>query len=150
MELFPGEELLIDLLGQQAGLLEQMAGLLKEQSRMIALDEADGADPLLDVMGEEARDELDRLRGEAEPLFQAYGRYSESAGGRSEAVDEALDRIIELLEEGASLSERNLAEAKEKAEGLTRQIDDQRTKRQGIGAYAQGTGSNSAIFDRKS
>lgn len=146
---FPHEKRLLELLGEAAGLAEQVAGMAEEQSAMLAADDLDGFNKSLDE-GQGIINRINGLHQESEALMQSYASFAISAdGGKIETIDAATARFVEILERCAALNNRNLAEAKEKTEEFIRQIGSLSLKRKSIGSYAMNIGNDSAFIDKK-
>ena len=146
---FPQEARLLSLLEEATELAERVADLAKEQSRLLASDDLNGFNIALDH-GQTLIDKINGLHQESEALMQSYASYAVSEnGGKIEAIETAVARFAELLDQGATMNARNLGEAKEKAQEFIRQIGNLSMKRKSLGLYAQHGGGSSEIFDKK-
>ena len=150
MTVFPQEERLLGLLGEAAEFASQVIALEREQSKYLIADDLDAFNKSLDSVG----GIIERMKGlhqETEPLMQSYASYYNSEGGsRIEAIDNAAQELVSLMEQCSAQSNSNLEDAKDKANEFVRQIDDLSTKRKSVGIYAQSTGeSSSSVFDKK-
>ena len=65
-------------------------------------------------------------------------------------IDNLNKQIREVLEACAQINDKNIQKLKERTEDLTKKIDEQSTKRKGIGGYVQTITNTSEMFDKKS
>ena len=144
------EERLLDFLGRELGLFEQLLGLTERQAELLAEDDADAFSISLETsLG--LIEEINGLHQESELLVQSY--MSESAGAgreKSAAIEAETERIHELILKCAGVNDGNMAVAKEKAEDYIKQIGKLSLNRKSIGAYIQSVPNTSEIIDKKS
>ena len=149
MGVFPQEKRLLELLGEATALAGRVAGIAKEQAEMLASDDLESFNKLLDN-GQEIINKINGLHQESEALMQSYASFVSSANGKKiAAIEIAAARFVELLEQCAQLNKKNLDDAREKTDGFIRQIGNMSMKRKSLGLYAQPSGENSARFDKK-
>ncbi|MCL1835276.1 MAG: flagellar protein FlgN [Oscillospiraceae bacterium] len=138
-----------ELLDMEAEVSAGMLELLKQQTRLL---EAGDAEELNKSLVESARlmGKFDGLHQETEPLMQSYILYLGSDGAKEDKqLEAAWQRVTELLGECSELNKKNVAEAKEGVQEYVRRIGSLSMKRESLGRYAQPTGDNSAMFDKK-
>ena len=143
------ESRLLELLNRETELARQILELAKAQSKMLEADDLDGFNASLDA-GRELIEQINGSHQESEGLMRFYASYYTSGGGAGiGAIDEAAARFTEAIEQCSMLSGRNLEDARAKTEDFIKQIGSLSLKRKSLGLYAQGTGSSSQMFDRK-
>ena len=144
------EERLLDFLGRELGLFEQLLGLTERQAELLAEDDADAFGVSLGTsLG--LIEEINGLHQESELLVQSYMSGSTGAGGeKSAAIEAETERVHEVILKCAGANDSNMTAAKEKAEDYIKQIGKLSLNRKSLGAYIQSVPNNSEIIDKKS
>ena len=143
------EERLLELLGQEYGILEQIRAMTEKQTELIAADDIDAFNKSLDRR-QELITQINGLHQESDVLMQSYISFTASGGGsKISAVDEASGKIKAIVSECALKNEKNTSAAKEKAEEYIKQIGKLSLTRKSLGKYAQSVPNSPELFDKK-
>ena len=171
------ETRLLELLGEEQVILEQIRALTGMQAALITADDMEAFNYSLDSR-QELIEKINGLHQETDVLMQSYIAFSgqeESAGGagemgsgaktaagagkmgsgemgagaKSAGVEAALELRRSVLAECAGMNARNLAAANEMAGEYSKRIEKLNLSRKSLGAYALGVSNNSELFDKK-
>jgi len=143
------ETRLLELLGEEQKLFEQIHGLTVQQAELLAADDIEAFDKSLDSR-QELIEKINGLHQETNILMQSYISFSGSPGGmKSAAAEAALESLRDKISLCAELNEKNMAAAKEMAEDYIKRIGKLSLSRKSLGAYALSVPNNSELFDKK-
>ena len=151
MSIFSGDSAarLLELLGTELEVFGQMLELTAKQTELIAWDDIDALDESLDRR-QELIEKINGLHQESDILMQSYISYLDTAGGKNNgSIDYASAQIRETAAKCAELNEKNMAAAKEKAEGYKERIGKLSLGRKSMGAYIQGVANTPEMFDKR-
>jgi len=146
-------ERLTKLLGEELEHYKQIRKLTEEQALLLSKDDIEAFNDSLNKR-EELIEKIKGLHQEKEPLVQSCASASKSANPQSEGlqskeIDTLSNQIREIIKDCAEINDRNILSMKEKTEELTKKIDEQSTKRKGIGGYVQSVPNTPEMFDKK-
>jgi flagellar biosynthesis/type III secretory pathway chaperone len=146
-------ERLSKLLDEELEHYKQIRKQTEEQAVLLGKDDIEAFNSSLSQR-EELIEKIKGLHLVKEPLMQSYASAQKSANPQNEGKQnnkiETLNRQIrEVIEECAQINDKNILTMKEKTEELTKKIDEQSSKRKGIGGYVQTIPNMSEVFDKK-
>ena len=141
------------LLSEELDYYKQIRELTEEQAALLGKDDMEAFNSSLDKR-EELIGKIKGLHQEKEPLMQSYASTSKSANPQNEGlqnkeVEDLNKQIREIVEACAEINDRNILSVKEKTEELAKKIDEQSSKRKGIGGYVQSVPNTPEMFDKK-
>ncbi|MCL2663567.1 MAG: flagellar protein FlgN [Oscillospiraceae bacterium] len=143
-----------ELLGEELDYYKQIRKLTEEQVELLGKDDMEAFNGSLNKR-EELIEKIKGLHQEKETLMQSCASTSKNAnpqneGRQNKEVDDLNKQIREIIEACAEINDRNILSMKEKTEDLTKKIDEQSSKRKGIGGYVQSVPNTPEMFDKKS
>jgi len=133
-------EKLSKLLSEELELYGQIQKLTEEQTELLAEDDIDAFNSSLDKR-EELIEKIKGLHQESNPLMQSCVS--------NDKIDELMKKIRKTLETCSKLNDKNEEILREKTQDHTKKIDEQSSKRKGIGGYAQSVPNTPEMFDKK-
>ena len=136
------------LLSEELESYEQIHKLTEQQTELLAKDDIEEFNNSLDER-EKLIEKIKGLHQETDPLMQSYASFSSSEDGEDTKINEMKRKIRRELEACAKLNDMNTATMAEKLEEQTKKIDEQSSKRKGIGGYAQSVPNTPEMFDKK-
>jgi ElaB/YqjD/DUF883 family membrane-anchored ribosome-binding protein len=142
------------LLGKELEYYKQIQKQTEEQTGMLSEDDIEAFNESL-LKREGLINKIKGLHQEKEPLMQSYASMSKGTKPQNEVllnkeIDDLNKQIRAVIEACAKMNDTNIQSLKEKTEKLTKKIDEQSTKRKGIGGYVQTITNTSEMFDKKS
>jgi len=142
-------ERLSKLLGEELEHYKQIRKLTEEQVELLNKDDIEAFNGSLNKR-EELIEKIKGLHQEKEPLVQSYASLSESEKKQGKEINNLNKQIREIIEVCAEINDRNILCVKGKTDDLTKKIDEQSSKRKGIGGYVQAVPNTPEMFDKKS
>ena len=143
------EARLLKLLGDEAAIFSKILELTGKQTELLAADDLEEFEKSLNQR-QEFIEQINGLHQEAEALMQSYVSYSESTGRKKiAAIEQAIEKLRDVISECAGLNESNIAAAKEMTGEYVKRMDELNVGRKSLGAYAQNVPNNSELFDKK-
>ena len=137
------KERLTELLSDDLELFGQIRELMERQTQLLS-DDAETFDGLLDRR-EELAEKINGLHQETDPLMQSYV----SSKNSDKDVENLRLKIKAEISYCENLNRQHSSLMKEKTRELSKEIDEKRSKREGIGGYAQAAPTTSMKFDNK-
>jgi len=135
---------LLELLNIELGMLGQIRALMEKQTEFLLDDDTEAFDALLDKKDEIIR-KIKGLHQETAPLMQSYI----SSNNSNEKIDGLKAKLKKEVAFCAELNMRHVADMNDKSEELSKELEEKRSKREGIGGYVQAVPVTSEKFDNK-
>ena len=144
---------LTKLLSEELEHYKQIRKLTEEQALLLGKDDIEAFNSSLGKR-EELIEKIKGLHQEKEHPVQSCASTSKSAnpqneGKQNKEIDSLNKQIREIIEICAEINDRNILSVKEKTEELAKKIDEQSSKRKGIGGYVQSVPNTPEMFDKK-
>ena len=133
-------EKLSKLLAEELELYGQIQKLTEEQTDLLSEDDIDAFNSSLDKR-EELIEKIKGLHQDSNPLMHSCVS--------NDKIDELMKKIRKTLETCSKLNDKNEEILREKTQDHTKKIDEQSSKRKGIGGYAQSVPNTPEMFDKK-
>ena len=146
---FTSAKQLTQLLSDELEVYGKILKLTEEQTKLLAKDDIEAFNNSLDKR-ETFIEKIKGLHQESDPLMQSYISISGSSKGKIKEIENLKKQIQDILTKCAGLNENNIETMNEKTQEHTKKIDDQSSKRKGIGVYAQSVPNMPEVFDKKS
>ena len=149
MSKFTSAKRLSELLSDELKVYKEILELTGEQTAQLTKDEFEAFNDSLDKR-ETLIGKIKGLHQESDSLMQSY--ISSSAGGKEKnnEIESLKKQLNEIIRKCADLNDSNIETMNEKTQEHIKKIDDQSSKRKGIGGYAQSVPNMPEVFDKKS
>ena len=151
MSIFTREQAvsLLEIIGQETKLFEQIYKLTEEQAELVSTDEIEAFSESLDRR-QELMEKINGLHQEYQSLMQSYISYYNSPNGKKvKSIEQAEKKLRDLITASAELNDKNTLAAQEKADSYKDRIGKLSISRKSIGSYIQAVGTESELFDKK-
>lgn len=135
---------LLSLLTEKQKLLSQIEQNTKEQGGLLEKDDIEAFDSSLQ-QSDSIIEKIKGLHQETDTLMQSYI----SSKKRDEKIEDLKNAIEQTLKTCAEKNKALSQAAKKRQKDLSIEIEEKRSKREGIGGYAQATPTTSEVFDKK-
>jgi len=146
---FTSAERLLELLSDELKVYEKIFKLTEEQTKLLVKDDIEAFNNSLDKR-ETLIEKIKGLHQESDSLMQSYISLSSSTKEKNNKIEELKKQIHDIIKLCADLNDENITAMNEKTSEHTKKIDDQSSKRKGIGGYAQSVPNMPEVFDKKS
>ena len=148
MSNFTSAERLLELLSDELKVYEKIFKLTEEQTKLLVKDDIEAFNNSLDKR-ETLIEKIKGLHQESDTLMQSYISLSSSDKEKNNKIEILRKQIYDIIKQCSDINDSNIAVMNDKKLEHTRKIDDQSSKRKGIGGYAQSVPNTPEVFDKK-
>lgn len=137
---------MVQLLNEELKAYSEIRTIAEAQNEVLDNDNIEDFNSLLLKRGE-LIDEITELQQMKNVLLKPCNQSTSNEDDQSNDVDKILEKIRDELTKCAKINDKQMDIIKSKTEVLTKKIDDQSTRRKGIGGYVQAVPNESDTFD---
>jgi len=143
------EAKLLNMLGEELKVWEQIYTLTENQASLIELDDVEKLSESIDQR-QELIEKIKGLHQESNALMQSYISVSgNDEGGKSAAIEAEKTKIRNKITACSQKNDKNIAEANKIKGTYIEKAEELGQQRKSIGAYALDVTNNSELFDTK-